>query len=498
MKEKMTVATILVVLLFCMVSIYQGKPFAAHQDKILKTFVLLGLIETLVAVLQLLRIFPSFNLFFRFTGTFLNPAVFAMMIAICLSICVFYAFRRDGRTRHIWCCLTLWFSLFLIMSESRTCMIAGVCSSLVVAYLSIPGFRSCLSNRKTLLTLSFIVIATLTTLYFYKRDSADGRMLMWTVSLEMIAQKPLFGWGVDGFASSYMPMQATFLQVHPSTRFAYLADNISHPFNEFLLFGVKYGLIWLALLLSLIILLTRMVLMNKDVHRNLYLGILSSLVIMSLFSYPFQIPFIWMVSTFFVCYAMSNCFMKYDKMRVPMLLLLSLCFMGVIVQNRNICHEWQWHRLQVSRESEGIVHEKYAQLYKELGKNPSFLYNYGAWLHHNGYFEESLGVLTECKRGFDDYNVELLIADDYKESGETDKAASAFLSANAMIPSRFLPLYQAMVTCEEAGDYAGARRMAGIILGKHVKIEMSLSVKKIRREAEATLQRLSEVEQLNK
>ena len=36
-------------------------------------------------------------------------------------------------------------------------------------------------------------------IYYYKKDSADGRLLIWRVSIDMIADAPLVGHGIGTF-----------------------------------------------------------------------------------------------------------------------------------------------------------------------------------------------------------------------------------------------------------------------------------------------------------
>lgn len=89
-------------------------------------------------------------------------------------------------------------------------------------------------------------------LYYWKQDSADGRLLAWQISVEMIADRPVFGWGSDGFDTFYMPYQADYFSRHPNSPFLLLADNLSHPFNEFLWFSVQYGIAGLIFLLFIL------------------------------------------------------------------------------------------------------------------------------------------------------------------------------------------------------------------------------------------------------
>ena len=233
---------VIILLLFCVRSICLRKPFVAHADQVLKTFLVFGVVEIVIAFLQSFKILSLYNLYFRFTGSFDNPAILAMLMSVCLPICLFYTVKSAEKNKKTWCFLTLCFVLCLLLAESRTCIIAGVCSSFVIVFFECPQFLSYLSNKKVWIPALGGCVIMLIVLYFYKRDSADGRTLLWAVSLKMIAEKPLLGWGDDGFSASYMPHQAAFLLQHPDSKLVYLADNVTHPFNEFLLFGIKYRL----------------------------------------------------------------------------------------------------------------------------------------------------------------------------------------------------------------------------------------------------------------
>ena len=171
-------------------------------------------------------------------------------------------------------------------------------------------------------------------------------------------------------------------------------------------------------------------------------------------------------------------------MRIPLIMFIIMWISWLGIYNRHVYDEWRWRKVQLSSAPPETIRHNYAQLYLNLRDNPSFMYNYGAWLHHNGYYGESLKVLNECISSLDDYNVELLLADNYRQLGDVKESIERFELANAMIPSKFLPLYHAMITYEEIGDSANACRIARKIVDKPVKVQRSTSVREIIREAE--------------
>ena len=489
-SEKWAMTGMLVMLMRCAISIHRGETFISCPDRVFRTFVLLGVMEICIAVMQLCGILSSFHRFFCFTGTFRNPSIFAMMMALCMPVCVFYTVKSDNGHRMRWLFLTMSVFGCILLSESRTAMIAAAGSSLVILCYEMPRFRSVMLHRKIILPVVITGMVLMAALYYYKRDSADGRALIWTISLKMIAEKPLLGWGEHGFSASYMPHQAMHLSGHGDTRLAYLADNISHPFNEFLLVTMKYGIVGLAVLLILVALLIGMTLRIRNKYKSLYLGIMLTLTVLSMFNYPYSVPIVWLVSTYIICSVVSSLCIENNKAKLYASLPLLAIIANILIENRRFCEECQWHILQFSSAPAKVVLKEYHGLYNALGTHPDFLYNCGAWMHHNGFYKESLAVLTACTRYYDDYNVELLIADDYKQLGYTEKAVKTFEYANSMVPCRFLPLYYEMQAYEKDDDDNNAYQVAREIQDKPVKIEESSSVRKIKYEAEMLIQRM--------
>nr|WP_321486270.1 hypothetical protein [uncultured Draconibacterium sp.] len=55
---------------------------------------------------------------------------------------------------------------------------------------------------------------------------------------------------------------------------------------------------------------------------------------------------------------------------------------------------------------------EYEKLYSTpLKQNPFFLYNYGAELNYTKKYDKSIEVLIECVNKFNDYDLQLLLAD---------------------------------------------------------------------------------------
>lgn len=80
-------------------------------------------------------------------------------------------------------------------------------------------------------------------LYYYKKASADVRVLTWNSSLLMIEDAPVFGHGIGSFAANYMPCQARYLDECVGESDALIADNNMIAFNEFIHVTCEQGLV---------------------------------------------------------------------------------------------------------------------------------------------------------------------------------------------------------------------------------------------------------------
>jgi len=113
----------------------------------------------------------------------------------------------------------------------------------------------------------------------------------------------------------------------------------------------------------------------------------------------------------------------------------------------------------------------YEKMKPQMKHNPLFLYNYAAELNYIGRYEESLAVAEECRHGWNDYDVLILLADNLENTGCTDMAIETYRHALDMIPCRFEPLNSIMTLYLENGDTLNALKVANEIIDKPVKVQ---------------------------
>ena len=83
-------------------------------------------------------------------------------------------------------------------------------------------------------------------------------------------------------------------------------------------------------------------------------------------------------------------------------------------------------------------------------------------------------VLTECTKKLNDYDLQMLLADNYKRKGDLKKALEKYRYAANMIPCRFLPLYKQLEVLILLDKNAEATQIAKKIEDKEVKVESFL------------------------
>jgi O-antigen polymerase len=117
-----------------------------------------------------------------------------------------------------------------------------------------------------------------------------------------------------------------------------------------------------------------------------------------------------------------------------------------------------------------------------LKRNPYFLYNFGAELNFAGKLEKSIAILDECEKRFSDYDLQMLMADNYYRKGDPEKAIRTYQHASNMIPCRFIPIYRLLEIYRKTGQKDMAVKYANEIINKKIKIP-SITVSLIKSEA---------------
>lgn len=412
-------------------------------------------------------------------GSFDNPAGFASALAFSFPLCFTLWKTKQPILQGIGIFAGVILVFAIVVSNSRTGMFTA--AGVWLAYI----FYATKHSKKVVGLLTIIALVLLLCFfYFYKKNSADGRVLIWKCTSEMIEERPLLGYGPSGFKANYMDFQAKHFALHPHDKFAQLADNVKWPFNEYLQLIVSYGLVGGIALLVLVVLLIQAWRKHPSTSSNTAMGCLFSIALFSLFSYPFFYPFTWIlfigsiITLFYNAYP-SKFSIRQNALIVASILLSISSFFSI----ERMRAEMEWCKisdLAMCGQGEEAF-PVYARLKKELWRKPTFLYNYAAELNMAGHYNKSIEIGLECGKYYADYDLQLLLADNYFKSKQYKKAEACYKKANLMCPNRFEPLNELYFMYKITGNSLMANQLAKDILKKPIKIN-SPEVKYLRNE----------------
>jgi O-antigen ligase len=443
-------------------------------------------------LLQFFGIFPSNHSKFAITGSFENPAGFSAILSMGYPIGMYLLFK----TKRIEL-FSVAIGLFIILvsvflSESRTGILSILSSSFLVILFQkkiIQKFQK-LKQKKIIIVLSLVFFVGFGySLYLQKKDSINGRFLIWKISSEMIIDKPILGHGPLSFKAKYMDYQGNHFKRGLSSELEILADDVIHPFNEFIKITIEYGVFGLLLITILIIYIFNKAIKHEKDNKILILSGLASFLIFAFFSYPLQYIAVWFFLLFYILQFLPPkkiIIKNTSKTFIIKTAIVLSCFLLIIITCKHIKNEIKWKDVAISslKGNTSKMLQEYEKLYSSssLYKDPFFLYNYGAELNVANQFEKSIFILTKCKKMLNNFDLQMLLADNYLKLNKQDKAIEIYKNASNMIPSKFLPLYYIFEIYRENGQANLAIKLANQIVNKKVKIN-SIIIRLIKSEA---------------
>ena len=441
-------------------------------------------LQALYGLLQYFNVFSS-NSVYPITGSFDNPAGFAITLSAGFPFIGFLIQKSNHKyIQYLGWTIGIILLVAVFLSGSR----AGIVSIVAICTIFFYSRFICKGIWNYLLSGGLILLLVCS--YWMKKDSADGRMLIWQCGINMVKESPWIGHGIGSFEAHYMDYQAQFFHRNPDSGYAILADTVQQPFNEFLRIAVDYGLGGLLGLLGMIVFLILCYQKCNSCYKDLAALSLCSITVFSLFSYPFLYPFTWAVVLLDLVILAGNTwhihwkiFSVVGKWLVILCVMGSLCITNTMVIRVKAEMKWK-HALSLS--SCGLF-EKAQPLYdaaeRVLGNDRYFLYNYAAELNVARFYKESLDIAMKCRHLWSDYDLEMLIAQNCWEINRMVEAEEYFRLASDMCPNRFMPLYRLVWLLDRQGRQTEARELATIIISKPVKIP-SVIIERIKREME--------------
>lgn len=522
-----------------------------HYTFLFPAFIAGGIYQAVYGNLQLLGYYPSLHNLFKLTGSFFNPGPYAGYLAMVFPAALgFWLWGKNrekeeqetdskqAKNQHNWrnrlqgwklyftvtyltrvsyilpgkaiyyLSITALLTIVLVLpaSQSRAAWLAVMGASFYLPAVKYGWWQklkayNITAGKKVMLLVILIPIsmAGAAGLYLLKKGSADGRLLTWKISSEIIADNPVTGTGFNGFKACYMEYQARYFENNTESAEALAAGDNNYAFNELVQQTVQHGLAGSLLLLLVFITAFSVKPVSKTVEPRLspfqsplFLipvskALLLSFVVFSMFSYPVQIlPIKLGLVLALACLAANSrkivMVNKGNKKSHPIVrYIIMFCITGVVFtvvyfgagflkQQTEALKGWKYAYMLYGMGDYERSTAAYEKVYPVLRYNGDFLTNYGKALSLAEKNREAVEVLLQAAKFYPNIVVYTALGDSYKAIGEYDKAERAYLRAWYMNPSRFYPQYLLARLYDETGQAAKALATARYLLHKEVKV----------------------------
>lgn len=463
-----------------------------EKQYILWGIILIGVFESIFTVCQQLHWVESLHRAFDITGTFGNPGPLGMFMSLAITVALGMFQKRVFRDKLLKLGLLFLISLFayvLVLSDSRAGWVAAMIGCGFIWYKHRGELKLRLWMRCVLLVVGiFLAIGG----YYYKQDSANGRLLIWRVAANMIADAPITGHGIESFPKEYMYYQARYFQENPDSKYKILADNIIYPYNEFILIAVELGIVGLlvALAVCLVVFLSAL---QKD---NIILGgTFMAFITFSIFSYPSQTFLLWILFPFLLGGIKERkeivCRLPFKKYIIygACIICLYFYFHGCYRYYRlSFYMEELYRNLQPEYDSDA---NRYLCLHKkDLASIPHLLDLYAQYSCHRFSASKNVDIQRYTASIIPTSEIWCDIGDLYVSCHQTKEAIESYKMSAEMIPSRITPKYKLAMLYYEMGDMLRFRLVGEDILNMEIKIK-STGVLKMVTEIKQRLQKCS-------
>ena len=461
---------LLVVLIYLSVRIMTNK----EKNRGLTIIIVIGILEAIFIMLQACGLHESRHLLFKFTGSFFNPGLAGCFIACSLCILIYYLVTALQPLNKLFISAgTILLSCALILTNSRAGWLAAIIG---ISYILWHSDNKLIRQVKLHLRNSFIpkiiiisiILSGMMFFYQYKKSSADGRLFIWKVCLEMIEDKPLTGHGPGTFRSKFPHYQAAFFTKKPNSDYAFVAGNPSTPFNEYLSVLVTQGLVGFTLLI--IILLT--LFMNRDITRKQKMkqAFLLTFCIFAFFSYPMEHYRTLILFPFFAALLPSKYIVTIHNQKINFIL-FSIVFSGMYFSVKAI------NEFSKLEQTYKLQHRMTTVEYEKIKYDIDLLENYYTFVGYKLPDAEELKIVEDYVNLYPSSIGLCELGKKYKVKNNPNKAREYFTFASNINPSLITPYYELFLVYQEEGNINEMKEIGKKILHHKIKEESTTSLK---------------------
>lgn len=486
--------TLLLILLVGLYFVCRGLGGWKVSQRLLFTFVLLlaGSIEAIWGFLQVYGWADQYHSLYRLTGSFFNPGPYSGFLAVILPVALHTLLgpkplcRVDKIVYGLGVICLVSIILVLPAGMSRSAWVAAGAGCGVVVWRQKRsreyvrrgigrigrGWKRCWLGGILLLGLSIGG-----GLYLLKKDSADGRLLVWKMDLAVMRSQPWLGVGIGRYPGALGEAQAVYFANSPADpREEYVADAPEYGFNEFLQLGGEYGLIGLCLFLSITGIASGGLFKRNTQQTGGVSGALSAFLVFACFSYPLHMLPMAMLFVLLLAWSV-NVGAKGVRIRrwAGQILWLPVMVLGLVAawrltEKETAYKTWKTARAYFRQGDYQEALNRYTPLFSALSDRPAFVFEFGECQFQNAQYGNATAIFLWAAELSADPMVYNKLGKNYQALKQYDRAEKAYVQAAHMIPHRIYPLYLLALLYREMGDMEKARDMARQVIGKEPKV----------------------------
>lgn len=477
--------------------LYAGLRVAFDRTKIsawiiIGSILTLGCYEAWIGALQIYGIETSRNSLYALTGTFQNPGPYSayLMIGIVVGLSTLKDMSNrlvvkdipnalfmkkipekfHGKVKMLFMTIAKleWRHIVAIMVIVVAMVIPATWSR--SAFFSIAVIMLWLSRqyywKYRYAVWGFLILAGLG-FYFIKQGSADGRMIIWQSAIATWLEKPWLGVGIGGFCNAFAEGMSILYERNVDLSSAGVTDN---AYNILVKILVEQGIIGALLAIVLCALALTTLYQNC---KPLFYG-MSSLILFSMFSYPFDLLPYKIIAVIIVAWSEStNGRILCDLGRYK-IILLSCLLVSLAGQTYKLVKE-SYEADESYTMIRGFHDQAFIKDYYELlpleNDNPEFLFDFGKALREQKRYNDSNAILRKGIKCSADPMFYVLMGNNYRDMSHFNLAEESYNKAFSIMPNRIYPLYQLMMMYKDNGCKEDTKVLAKRIIEMKPKIE---------------------------
>lgn len=402
------------------------------------------LLESVWTLVQTLRDgVGTYRYPFIVSGSFFSPAPFGALLAIGLVVAAasIIRLRKEktllSRIQYGLSLATLLpAAIVLVSSRSRSAWV-GLLVALACLLLRETRFKEWIRRRRAVAVAAVVLALVAGVLMFrMKQDSAIGRFHLWHMECRAIAAHPWTGVGFSHVLKAYGDAQAAYFQeaARPEV-FVRVADSPVYVFNEYLKFGMAWGIG--GLLLSVAVAVWVVWRLFRKRSALAYGGLVYALFAFA--SFPLSVVQLRLLGTLLLAVALVP-----ERRTGWLTVLWGAAFCAYLAMAVRAYPEERarrdaeriWRSSLLMELDADSASARLAPLYAYLKDNPRYLYQYGCLLHETGAYQESnrvlqLGADRSCDPAF-----HTRMAENYRALGDYEAAEKENRQAYWLAPGR--------------------------------------------------------------